>query len=96
MIYASSPTPQPESSSKQRLRPKRLLVLIVDVLAMYLLAAYIVGPLAWKRYVHRHPMSSMISTRFGKARMAAATPGKLTADYLWALSRLGSSGLAWG
>jgi hypothetical protein len=55
MNHASSQTPQPESSSKGRLRSKRLLVLVVGVLVLYLLAAYIVVPLAWKRYTHRHP-----------------------------------------
>ena len=55
MNDASSQTPQTESSSKGRLRSKSLLALVVGILAMYLLAAYIVVPLAWKRYVHRHP-----------------------------------------
>jgi len=55
MNHASSETPQPESSVKRRLRWKRLLVLVAGVIVLYLLVAYVVVPLAWKRYAHRHP-----------------------------------------
>jgi len=41
MNHASSQTPQPQSSSKARLRSKRLLVLVVGIIVLYLLVAYV-------------------------------------------------------
>ena len=72
MSHASAPAPQPESPSKQRLRLKRLLVLVAGIIALYLLAAYFVVPLAWKRYAHRHPSLDDVP---GITQTAAGIPG---------------------
>ena len=72
MSHASAPAPQPESPSKQRLRLKRLLVLVAGIIALYLLAAYVVVPLAWKRYAHRHPSLDDVP---GITQTAAGIPG---------------------
>ncbi len=72
MSHASAPAPQPESPSKQRLRLKRLLVLVAGIIALYLLTAYFVVPLAWKRYAHRHPSLDDVP---GITQTAAGIPG---------------------
>ena len=55
MNHASPETLQPQSSSKRLPRWKHALVLATGVIVLYLLATYVVVPLAWKRYSHRHP-----------------------------------------
>ena len=55
MDHASSENPQPETSPKRRPLRDRLLVLVAGFLVLYLLMAYVVVPMAWKRYAHRHP-----------------------------------------
>ncbi|HEY1377098.1 MAG TPA: LssY C-terminal domain-containing protein [Gemmataceae bacterium] len=47
---AGGPTPPP-----RRDRQRRFVYLAAGVLVTYLAAAYVVAPLAWERYAHRHP-----------------------------------------
>ncbi len=48
------------------------MVLAAGVIALYLLAAYFVVPLAWKRYAHRHPSLDDVP---GITQTAAGIPG---------------------
>ena len=47
-------------------------MLVTGVLVLYLLAAYVVVPLAWKRYTHRHPALDDVP---GITQTASGIPG---------------------
>ncbi|HEX5272258.1 MAG TPA: LssY C-terminal domain-containing protein [Gemmataceae bacterium] len=46
------PVPQPP---RRRSRLRRALIALAGLLAVYLLVAYVILPLGWLRYAHRHP-----------------------------------------
>jgi len=46
------PAPQPP---KRRNRLRRALIVLAGLLVVYLLVAYVILPLGWLRYAHRHP-----------------------------------------
>jgi hypothetical protein len=64
-------TQQPASPPQRRLR-QRLVRIVVALLLLYLLAAYLVMPAAWRRYVHRHPALDDVP---GITQTAAGIPG---------------------
>jgi hypothetical protein len=55
MDHASPESPQPASPPRQRRLWKRAAVLAGGLILLYLLAAYLVAPMVWKRYERRHP-----------------------------------------
>ena len=46
-------TPLP--ATKRRSRGRRALLLVVGLIVVYVLVAYVILPLGWVRYAHRHP-----------------------------------------
>lgn len=50
-----TPTPQPADAPKRRSRVSAAARLLVGVLVVYLAAAYLLLPAAWKRYARHHP-----------------------------------------
>jgi hypothetical protein len=55
MDHASPENAQPASPPRQRRLWRRAAVLAGGLILLYLLAAYLVAPLVWKRYERRHP-----------------------------------------
>jgi hypothetical protein len=58
MNDAKTPEPPDSESSRQYAQPalwRRFFFVIVGVVAVYLMVAYVILPLAWVQYAHRHP-----------------------------------------
>ena len=47
--------PAPPSPPKRRSRRRQALLLVAGLILAYLLVAYVILPLGWIRYAHRHP-----------------------------------------
>ena len=72
MDPASTENTQPQSSPKRHLERRRLPVLIAGAVVLYLLVAYVLMPVGWRRYAHRHPTLDDVP---GITHTAAGIPG---------------------
>ncbi len=64
--------PSGETPTKRRRQWNRLAVIPVGVIVLYLVGAYVVAPMAWKRYARRHPGLNDVP---GITQTAAGIPG---------------------